>query len=61
MTPLPARRLGLADRGMLQPEAFVDLVVLDPDRVIDRAMFERPTTRRREDDATKHDDPPREH
>ena len=24
----PARSLGLADRGMLQPEAFVDLVVL---------------------------------
>jgi len=44
----PARSLGLADRGMLQPEAFVDLVVLDPDRVIDRATFEQPTTRRRE-------------
>jgi hypothetical protein len=34
---------------MLQPEAFVDLVVLDPDRVIDGATFEQPTTRRRED------------
>jgi hypothetical protein len=56
----PARSLGLADRGMLQPEAFVDLVVLDPDRVIDRATFEQPTTRRREDGATKHGDPPRE-
>lgn len=29
----PARSLGLAGCGMLQPEAFVDLVVLDPDRV----------------------------
>ena len=57
----PARSLGLAGRGMLQPEAFVDLVVLDPDRVIDRATFEQPTTRRREDGATKHCDPPREH
>jgi hypothetical protein len=57
----PARSLGLADRGMLQPEAFVDLVVLDPDRVIDQATFEQPTTRRREDGATKHGDPPRQH
>jgi len=57
----PARSLGLADCGMLQPEAFVDLVVLDPDCVIDRATFEQPTTRRREDGATKHGDPPREH
>jgi len=57
----PARSLGLAGRGMLQPEAFIDLVVLDPDRVIDQATFEQPTTRRREDGATKHGDPPRQH
>jgi hypothetical protein len=48
--------IGPADRGMLQLEAFVDLVVLDPDRVIDRATFEQPTTRRREDGVTKHDE-----
>ena len=44
MTLLPARTLGLAGRGAIQAEAFADLVVLDPARVIDRATFEQPTT-----------------
>jgi N-acyl-D-amino-acid deacylase len=44
MTSLPARTLGLAGRGTIAPDAFADLVVLDPERVIDRATFDAPTT-----------------
>jgi N-acyl-D-amino-acid deacylase len=42
MTVLPARVFGLADRGALREGAFADLVLLDPDAVIDRASFESP-------------------
>jgi N-acyl-D-amino-acid deacylase len=43
MTSLPARTLGLAGRGTIAPDTFADLVVLDPERVIDRATFDQPT------------------
>jgi N-acyl-D-amino-acid deacylase len=42
MTSLPAERFGLAGRGHLDPGAFADLVVFDPDRIADRATYERP-------------------
>src|SRR6266704_430198 len=42
MTGLPARRLGLADRGTIATGMAADLVVFDPERVIDRATYERP-------------------
>lgn len=42
MTSLPADRFGLAGRGRIEPGAFADLVVLDPERVAERATYERP-------------------
>jgi N-acyl-D-amino-acid deacylase len=42
MTGLAARNYGLAQRGLLQPGYYADLVLFDPERVADRATFEDP-------------------
>ena len=42
MTSLPAWRLGLKDRGLVKVGYRSDLVLLDPDEVIDRSTFEQP-------------------
>lgn len=42
MTGLAARHYGLAERGLLQPGYYADLVMFDPDRISDRATFEKP-------------------
>jgi N-acyl-D-amino-acid deacylase len=44
MTSMPARRLKLADRGVVRPGAKADLVLFDPARVIDRSTFASPKT-----------------
>ena len=42
MTGLPARRLGLKDRGVIEVGRRADLVVFDSRRVGDRATYQEP-------------------
>ena len=42
MTSLPAQVLGLRDGGLLKDGFWADIVVLDPDTVVDMATYDNP-------------------
>ena len=42
ITALTARNLGLVDRGTIEAGAYADLVLFDPDMIIDRSTFVEP-------------------
>jgi N-acyl-D-amino-acid deacylase len=42
MTSLPAEMFGLADRGVIRPDAFADFVIFDPAAIADRATWKEP-------------------
>lgn len=39
MTGMPAKRLGIEDRGLIKEGNFADLVIFDPEEVIDKSTF----------------------
>lgn len=43
MTGMPAQRFGLARRGLVREGYHADLVLFDPQRIIDKATFSEPT------------------
>jgi N-acyl-D-amino-acid deacylase len=42
MTSMPAKKLGFSDRGVLQKDFKADIVVFDPERIIDKSTVENP-------------------
>src|SRR5258705_6754205 len=42
MTGMPAKRVGLRDRGLLLAGSYADITIFDPKKGIDRATFEVP-------------------
>ena len=42
MTSLPAQTFRLRERGMVREGYWADLVIFDPDKVADKATFEKP-------------------
>jgi N-acyl-D-aspartate/D-glutamate deacylase len=42
MTSAVTRRLGIRDRGILQEGFFADVVVFDPETVIDKSTYDNP-------------------
>ncbi|HJX30569.1 MAG TPA: D-aminoacylase [Thermodesulfobacteriota bacterium] len=42
MTGLPAKKLGLQDRGIIHPGYYADLVIFDPQTVCDRSDYANP-------------------
>jgi N-acyl-D-amino-acid deacylase len=42
MTSMPATAFRFSDRGLLRPGYVADIVVFDPDKIIDKATFEQP-------------------
>jgi N-acyl-D-amino-acid deacylase len=45
MTWLPAKTIGMTDRGLLKPGLAADITVFDPETVIDHASYDNPSAR----------------
>ena len=43
MTYLPAKQLGITNRGLIKPGAYADLLLLDPENIKDNATMENPS------------------
>ncbi|MFH0929643.1 MAG: D-aminoacylase [Candidatus Moraniibacteriota bacterium] len=42
MTSMPAKKLGFTDRGILQKDSVADIVIFDPEKIIDKSTIENP-------------------
>jgi len=42
ITSLPAAKMGLKDRGAIQPDYWADIVIFDPDKILDLATYTEP-------------------
>jgi N-acyl-D-amino-acid deacylase len=42
MTSMPAKKMGMTDRGILQKDGIADIVVFDPEKIIDKSTVENP-------------------
>jgi len=42
LAALPAKTLKIQGRGMLKPDYFADIVVFDPEKILDHATFTKP-------------------
>ncbi len=42
MTSLPAQKFGFKDRGLLREGFKADIVIFDPEKVIDKATYKTP-------------------
>ncbi len=42
MTSLPARKLGLKDRGLIAEGMLADIAIFDPEKIIDKATYQDP-------------------
>jgi N-acyl-D-amino-acid deacylase len=42
MTSFPAKKFGLQKRGVVRAENIADLVIFDPDKIIDKATWKEP-------------------
>lgn len=42
MTSAPCQKMGISDRGVIRPGAWADLVIFDPQRIMDRSRYKNP-------------------